>query len=66
MMMPVMDGQTFLKICRSQPQLANVPVLVLSGEPTASATSQLLGAQACIAKPFDVDILLAAVERLLS
>jgi CheY-like chemotaxis protein len=66
MTMPVMDGWTFLKVCRSQPRCAALPVLVLSAEPTASADSQLLGAQECLYKPFDIDVLLAAVARLLA
>jgi CheY-like chemotaxis protein len=64
--MPVMDGWTFLKICRSQPRCATLPVLVLSAEPTASVNSRLLDVQECISKPFDVDILLAAVARLMT
>jgi two-component system chemotaxis response regulator CheY len=64
MMMPVMDGWSFLRTCRSQPRLAAIPVLVLSSEPTATRDGQLLGARAWMPKPFDVDALLAAVEQL--
>lgn len=64
MMMPVMDGWTFLRACRRPPQRADVLVMVVSAEPTACQDGMQLGAQACIQKPFDVHHLTAAVERL--
>ena len=66
MAMPVMDGWTFLTLCRSQPRCTALPVLVLWAEPTASADSESLGAQECLSKPFDIDAPLAAVARLLA
>jgi CheY-like chemotaxis protein len=64
MMMPVMDGRSFLEACRHEPSCAELPVLVVSAEPSACEDSRRLGATACVAKPFDINILTAAVEHL--
>ena len=66
MMMPVMDGWTFLIARRDQPGYARVPVMVVSAEPTACEDGRRLGAAACMAKPFDLDRLAAAVEALVT
>jgi two-component system chemotaxis response regulator CheY len=62
LMMPVMDGWTFLRLCRTDPGCADVPVVVLSAVNHMAITS--LQADAFVAKPFDLGDLLAAVERL--
>ena len=68
LMMPVMDGWTFARTCHQVPQCADVPILVLSAShnlPASAEALRPLGVRACLAKPFDVDVLLGAVERLL-
>jgi DNA-binding response OmpR family regulator len=64
MMMPVMDGWTFLAARRRTSVGTHVPVLVVSGEPTACRDGMQLGAQGCLQKPFDVHHLAAAVNQL--
>jgi CheY-like chemotaxis protein len=64
LMMPVMDGRTFLAACRRLPRCADIPVLVVSASHDLGAKAQELGARACLAKPFDLDVLLAVVDRL--
>jgi two-component system chemotaxis response regulator CheY len=64
MMMPVMDGWTFLMQWRSQPDFARVPVIVVSAEPAACRDGARLGARGWIAKPFTIDQLSTAVEHL--
>ncbi|SRR6266581_4050213 len=66
MMMPVMDGWTFLKVRRQEPRDAQVPVMVVSAEPTACEDGLRLGASACVPKPVDLDSFYAAVDQLLS
>ncbi|MDQ6670278.1 MAG: response regulator [Chloroflexota bacterium] len=63
MMMPVMDGWTFLEVYREQSQCEQIPVVVVSAEPGA-CDGQQLGVHACVSKPFDVDRLKATVEQL--
>jgi CheY-like chemotaxis protein len=62
LMMPVMDGWTFLPLCRADPGGADLPVVVLSA--LSPTTTSILLADAFITKPFDLDDLLATVERL--
>ena len=64
LMMPVMDGWTFMEHCRREELCAETPVLVMSAYRNLTETAPNLGAKACIAKPFDLGVLLGAVERL--
>ena len=56
--MPVMDGWTFLRECRACRVCDGVPIVVMSAGHRAAEATQL-GASDFIAKPFDVDVLLA-------
>jgi CheY-like chemotaxis protein len=64
LMMPVMDGRAFLAARRQDPRDAAIPVLILSAAHDLGALAPELGARACMAKPFDLDVLLAVVEHL--
>jgi two-component system chemotaxis response regulator CheY len=64
LMMPVMDGWTFLQQCRGDEICHNTPVLVMSAYRRLAETARELHVP-CLAKPFDLDVFLAAVERLL-
>jgi two-component system, chemotaxis family, chemotaxis protein CheY len=66
LMMPVLDGWGFRAQQRQlAPDLAQIPVLVLSGARDARAAAADLGAAGVVAKPFEVDALTATVRRLL-
>jgi CheY-like chemotaxis protein len=65
LMMPVMDGQQFLEACRAEERCLGTPVLVMSAYRGLADLAPELKASACIAKPFDIEVLLGAVERLL-
>ncbi len=60
LMMPVMDGITFARALRTRPAVSDVPIVVISadGNPARAAS---IGALGYLAKPFDVDALLAQV-----
>jgi CheY-like chemotaxis protein len=66
MMMPRMNGVEVLDAVRSDPTLASVPVVVFSGNTDAAQSATALGADACLAKPFDVEELLTTVARYIS
>jgi CheY-like chemotaxis protein len=66
LMMPVMDGWTFVEECRRKPCCSEVPIVVTSASHDLSRTAERLrsfGVRTCLAKPFDVEGLLALVER---
>ena len=60
LMMPVMDGLTFARALRERPADARIPIVVISadGNPQRAAA---IGAQGYLAKPFDIEALLAQV-----
>lgn len=64
LMMPIMDGWTFVDRSRREPWSSNVPIVVMSAATGLAATARDLGVRACLAKPFDLDALIGAVDRL--
>ena len=60
-----MDGWQFLEKCREVASCAAVPVIVMSAAP-ASKQHQELHVNAYVSKPFDLDVLMDAVEQLLA
>lgn len=62
LMMPVMDGYEFLKQLRRMPGHQSTPAIVVSAIATGGYSTKL-GASSFVAKPFDADELVNAVER---
>jgi len=65
LMMPVMDGWQFLERCRADALCQDTPVVVISAYRNLPAEAGRLGVKGCITKPFDLDVLLGAVERVM-
>ncbi len=66
MMMPIMDGWAFLHECRRDHVCRCVPVVIVSAAATLTEQSaEGLGVKGLIHKPFELDELLATVERLI-
>jgi CheY-like chemotaxis protein len=66
LMMPVLDGWAFVERCRALPESADVPIVVMSATHGLHETAERLhamGVRAVMAKPFDVDALIAIVQR---
>lgn len=63
LMMPIMDGWQFLERCRASQLCNGVPVVVMSAYSKLPEEASRLGVKGCIAKPFDLDVLLGAIER---
>ncbi len=64
LMMPVMDGLTFLALRERDQIRADVPVICVSaGGPEMMAEARQLGAVACVDKPADFDALCELVGR---
>ena len=65
LMMPGMDGWAFLNQCRKDTPCRCTPVLVMSAYRKLGQIAGDLQVQACLEKPFDLEVFLKAVERLL-
>lgn len=63
MRMPVMDGWAFASAYRQEPP-PHAPIVVLTAARDAAAVATEIGARECLAKPFDLDDLIACVRRL--
>src|ERR1700694_4652871 len=66
LMMPVMDGWAFVEEGRRKACCSEVPIVVTSASHDLPRTAERLrryGVRTCLAKPFDVEGLLALVER---
>lgn len=65
--MPNMDGLTLLRELKAKPEFKFTPVIMLTTESQDSKKKegQAAGAKAWIVKPFQPEIMLAAVEKLL-
>ena len=60
------DGRTLCRQLKSQPDTKHIPIIMFSAHPSAAATINEYGADDFIAKPFDVNDLLAKVNNQLA
>jgi len=60
--MPGMSGDEVIRALRGEPELAGVPILILSGEPIGPDELARLGANAAVLKPFDVAALVDQIR----
>lgn len=63
--MPFMAGDEILKIIRASKEIKDLPVIVLSASVDGSDIAEDAGANAFIAKPFDMNDLISKVKGLL-
>ena len=61
--LPVMSGQRFVQALRSDPSLSLTPIVLLSAAEDLPAACAALGARGALAKPVDMDVLLAVLDR---
>ncbi|MBV8714899.1 MAG: response regulator [Chloroflexi bacterium] len=64
LMMPSMDGWSFLQQFRGRDCADDIPVGLLSAAPMLLKTADAWGVQVAIGKPFALDTLVSQVERL--
>ena len=65
LMMPIMNGWQFVEECHRQSKCDDVPIVVTSAShdlPRTAERLRSLGVRTLLAKPFDVEALLALVE----
>jgi CheY-like chemotaxis protein len=65
MMMPVMSGPAMLAAMVAQPELAEIPVIILSSLPEPTIRNSTDGAAAIIRKPYTADQVLGAIAQAL-
>src|SRR5215217_1116546 len=61
--MPVMDGYEFLSRRLADPDLASIPVIVVTGEAAIVRPMEPYGVQAVVRKPHDVEELRALIAQ---
>jgi CheY-like chemotaxis protein len=66
LMMPVMDGREFLVQFAKEPKWDKVPIVIISSGRDAQREAASLGAAGYLAKPIELDLLLASVRRLVT
>jgi DNA-binding NtrC family response regulator len=64
--MPSMDGWHFLSARLHEPDVVEVPVILMSAHPSAVRAAQRIGMVTAVAKPFQLDKLFALIERSLA
>jgi DNA-binding response OmpR family regulator len=66
LMMPIMDGFSFMEACHTEQLCDNVPIVVISAVHDALQRIQEVPIHACIAKPFDMDELIRTITTVAS
>jgi DNA-binding response OmpR family regulator len=66
LMMPTASGDSALKFMRGTPELANMPILVVSAHSDVAQISRQLGADGWLAKPITIDELTQRINAMLS
>ncbi len=61
--LPIMNGPTFLEAARRYAQTATTPVIAISGARAGLDQCQRFGVTACLAKPFDIEVLATTLDR---
>ena len=63
LMMPIMDGFSFMEACHQEQLCNDVPIVVISAAHDALRRMRDVPVHACIAKPFDLDDLVRTVGQ---
>lgn len=59
------DGREIVKYLKSQEETKAIPIIMFSAHPSAEQTALKAGAEDFLAKPFDIDVLLAKIAQYL-
>ena len=57
------DGREIVAWLKARPDTGRIPILMLSAHPTAERDAQSAGADDFLAKPFEMEVLLAKVAK---
>src|SRR5436309_1797698 len=59
------DGREIVKHLKSQEETKHIPVIMLSAHPSSEQAARVAGADDFVAKPFEIDLLLAKIASYL-
>jgi DNA-binding response OmpR family regulator len=59
------DGREIVRHLKSQKETKHIPIIMFSAHPSAEETARQAGADDFLAKPFEIDVLLAKIVRFL-
>ncbi len=62
-MMPTMDGYTFVREMKSNPNTKDIPIIVLTAKPGMKDLFEMEGARDYITKPYEIDDLLSKINK---
>ncbi|MEZ0228403.1 MAG: response regulator [Planctomycetota bacterium] len=65
LVMDAVDGPEFRRRQRQKQRLAEIPVLIVSGDPDGELTAKALHAAGFLGKPLDADKLVGEIDRIL-
>lgn len=65
-MMPVMDGLTFVKVLKSKLTVKHIPIIVLTAREGMANEFKEEGVYEYVVKPYDTEKLIAMIQELLS
>lgn len=61
LMMPVLDGMAATRQLKDEPTTRDIPIIAISAGPNLRIHARDLPADGVVAKPFDIDVLLAMI-----
>jgi CheY-like chemotaxis protein len=64
LMMPRMDGEDLIRTMTQDPSLADIPIAIMSGQPSVHTAARAIAVNARLGKPLELDDVLAVVRRL--
>ena len=64
LMMPIMDGPEMIRRMRADPELANIPTILMTALPEGVPVGDLAQHDALIVKPYKIAELVALIEKL--
>ncbi|MFN8542147.1 MAG: response regulator [Thermomicrobiales bacterium] len=60
------DGRTICRSLKNRPDTRQIPIIMISAHPGAEESVRAVGADAFLAKPWDIGALIALVESCLA
>jgi two-component system chemotaxis response regulator CheY len=63
LMMPIMNGYEFRRAQKAKPEIAEIPVIILSADGNVQQKAAAADVQAFLKKPIELEVLLSAIRQ---